>query len=196
MYLESSMSTSSMIDNCLVKKVHHRFQCSMTEHYRSHLDGTNINKTSMLTTDYLNHFSGVLMLLEMLPTDPDGLAEDVLSWAPMSYEEHFEVTGFPDSELAVKAYEHAPLDVRAAFDSLIDEMNDRFVAVLDEVRSSVQEKRPEELSQFCQDVTPQLHEMISKAATIVNDGLSNVVDIKAPVSEPKDAQLEVDALFD
>lgn len=196
MFIESSMSTSSMIDNCLVQKVHRKFQSSMTEHYRSHLDGTNINKTSMLTTDYLNHFSGVLMLLEMLPTDPEGLSDEVLSWQPMSYEKHFEVTGFPERELAVKAYEHAPINVREAFDDVIDEMNDRFVAVLDEVRFAVREKRPAELAQFCQDVTPQMHELISQAAMIVNEGITNVVDINAREGSQKDTQEEIDALFD
>jgi hypothetical protein len=185
-----------MIDNCLVQKVHRKFQSSMTEHYRSHLDGTNINKTSMLTTDYLNHFSGVLMLLEMLPSDPEGLSEEVLNWSPITYEEHFEETGFPDRELAVKAYEHAPIDVREAFDDVIDEMNDRFLAVLNEVRGAVSEKRPEELAQFCQDVAPQMHELISQAATIVNEGITNVIDINAREGGQKDAQEEIDALFD
>ncbi len=195
MYYESSASVSSMSDSSLVKTVHRKFQSSMTEHYRSHLDGTNINTNSMLTTVYLNHFSGVLMLLEMLPGDP-GVSEDVLSWQPISYEEHFDVTGFPESELAKKAYEHAPHDIRAAFDEVIDELNDRLTAVLDEVRRKVDAKQTEALARLCEELAPSIHELIAEAATIVNHGRNNVVDMHSAGAEKVPAQVEIDALFD
>jgi len=187
-----------MTDNGLAKVVQRNFQSSMTEHYRSHLDGTNINKTSMLTTDYLNHFSGVLMLIEMLPVDPEGLAEDVLEWSPMTYEEHFEVTGFRDKELAIKAYEHAPSDVRAAFDEVVNQLNDTLVDVLERVQTSVETKETEQLSQFCSEITPGVRDLISKAADIVNDGTTNVVELAQASDEvmAEDAQHEIDALFD
>lgn len=196
MYYESGVSMSSMSDSGLVKTVHRKFQSSMTEHYRSHLDGTNINTNSMLTTDYLNHFSGVLMLLEMLPADLDGVSEDVLSWQPVSYEEHFDVTGFPDSELAKKAYEHAPRDVRDAFDQVIDELNSRLTDVLDEVRRKVEARQTEALARLCEELTPSLHELIAEAATIVNHGKSNVVDLHSANDEKVAPQAEIDALFD
>lgn len=188
---------STMTDNGLVQAVHRNFESSLTEHYRSHLDGTNINKTSMLTTDYLNHFSGVLMLIEMLPMDPECFAEDVLSWSPMSYEEHFEVTGFRDKDLAIKAYQHAPLDVRSAFDEVVDQLNNTLVDVLDRVRQSVDKKQTEELASFCSEITPGVRELISQAADIVNDGTSNVVELSAAINHDVSdtAQDEIDALF-
>lgn len=187
-----------MTDNGLAQVVQRNFQSSMTEHYRSHLDGTNINKTSMLTTDYLNHFSGVLMLIEMLPVDPEGLAEDVLEWSPMTYEEHFEVTGFRDKELAIKAYEHAPRDIRSAFDDVVNQLNDTLVDVLERVQHSVETKQTENLSQFCSEITPGVRDLIGKAADIVNDGTTNVVELAQACEEQMsdDAQNEIDALFD
>lgn len=169
----------------------------MTEHYRSHLDGTNINTTSMLTTDYLNHFSGVLMLIEMLPADLE-IAEDVLEWSPLSYEEHFEVTGFRDKELAVKAYEHAPYDVRVAFDGVIDQLNGTLVDLLDGIKTSMENKKTAELVEFCERVTPEVRDLIAKAADIVNVGATNVVDLSTVRDEvvAEDAQHEIDALFD
>lgn len=187
-----------MTDKGFAVAVQRNFQSSMTEHYRSHLDGTNINKTSMLTTDYLNHFSGVLMLIEMLPVDPEGLAEDVLCWSPMTYEQHFEVTGFRDKELAIKAYEHAPKDVRLAFDEVVNQLNDTLVDVLGRVQSSVDNKETTELAHFCSEITPGVRDLISKAADIVNDGTSNVVELVASADDEfvDDMQGEIDALFD
>lgn len=189
---------SKMTDSGLAKAVQRNFQSSMTEHYRSHLDGTNINKTSMLTTDYLNHFSGVLMLIEMLPADPEGFAADVLEWSPMTYEEHFEVTGFRDKELAIKAYEHAPSDVRSAFDEVVNQLNDTLVDVLNKVQTSVETKQTEELAHFCSEITPGVRDLIGKAADIVNDGTTNVVELAMAAEEElvDDVQNEIDALFD
>lgn len=187
-----------MIDHGLVRAVHNKFQTSMTEHYRSHLDGTNINKTSMLTTDYLNHFSGVLMLMEMLPSDPEGLAGEVLEWSPLSYTEHFEVTGFRDKELAVKAYEHAPFDVRKAFDKVIKELNETMVDTLRSIEQAMERGESSALSETCQTATPLVRELIDQAADIVNRGASNVVEISSVVDPaPREvAQDEIDALFD
>lgn len=187
-----------MTDNGLAKAVQHKFQSSMTEHYRSHLDGTNINKKSMLTTDYLNHFSGVLMLIEMLPMDPETFAPDVLEWSPMTYEEHFEVTGFRDKELAVKAYEHAPLDVRAEFDGVVDQLNTTLVGMLDEIKVSMKTQENEKLVHYCEQVTPDVRDLIAKAADIINEGTSNVVELSSVLDEDSSevAQDEIDALFD
>ncbi len=170
----------------------------MTEHYRSHLDGTNINKTSMLTTDYLNHFSGVLMLIEMLPADPLGMAPDVLEWSPISYSDHFDVSGFRDKELAVKAYEHAPYDVRVAFDKVIDDLNSTLVQALREIDAGVKADDTESLATYCSQVTPEVRDLISRAADIVNDGATNVVELSSVIEEQplEDVQGEIDALFD
>lgn len=187
-----------MIDHGFAETVQKKFQSSMTEHYRSHLDGTNINKTSMLTTDYLNHFSGVLMLMEMLPSAPAEFAEDVLAWSPLSYVEHFEVTGFRDKELAVRAYEHAPYDVRVAFDKVIDDLNSTLVDVLGAIETSMQARETAGLAELCARVTPEVRALINKAADIINQGASNVVALHQDETEncAEDAQEEIDALFD
>lgn len=78
------------------------------------LAAANINPVSGLATDYLNHFNEPAMLLQMVADCPD-LAEEILTWEPRSYAEHFEHTGFRDKELAIAAYEAADPLVRLAF---------------------------------------------------------------------------------
>jgi hypothetical protein len=50
--------------------------------------GPNINPVTGLSTDYLNHFTEAIMLLELLPAVPDCVA-DFLAWEPKDYREHF-----------------------------------------------------------------------------------------------------------
>ena len=50
--------------------------------------GPNINPVTGLSTDYLNHFTEAIMLLELLPADPDCVA-DFLEWEPKDYRAHF-----------------------------------------------------------------------------------------------------------
>ena len=40
---------------------------------RERIRGTNVNPRTLLATDYLNHFNEVLMLIELVPDDPERL---------------------------------------------------------------------------------------------------------------------------
>src|SRR3954467_14695886 len=70
------------------------------------LRAANINPTTGLATDYLNHFNEAIMLLEMIPDMPDCF-QDFLDWKPLSYREHFTASNFKARDLAITAYEAA-----------------------------------------------------------------------------------------
>jgi hypothetical protein len=55
-------------------------------------------------------------LLEAASSQPQGSADDLLSWRPVSYEEHFANSDFRDKALAIAAYRKAPTSGRALFD--------------------------------------------------------------------------------
>ncbi len=84
--------------------------------------GTMISPSTMLATDYLNHFNEVLMLLQMVPDMPDML-EDCKEWQPKSYPQHFLDSGLKDGVLAAEAYEHAPAAFKLPFEATITQMN-------------------------------------------------------------------------
>lgn len=86
------------------------------------LAAANINPDSFLATDYLNHYNEIVMLLEMVPDMPE-LLEDAAEWAPKSYPQHFEDSGFQAKDLAIKAYRLAPCTYRNAFEAICDEMD-------------------------------------------------------------------------
>ena len=93
------------------------------------LEPANINPASFLATDYLNHFNEMLMMLEMLPDMPD-ILEDLDNWAPKSYPEHFEESGFAHKELAIEAYEIAPIEIKAPFDETINSLDELITTTL------------------------------------------------------------------
>ena len=90
--------------------------------WQKKVEGTNISSTTLLATDYLNHFNEIVMLLEMVPDMPD-MIEDCKEWAPKSYQEHFRESAFSDRELAIEAYEHVPAKFRQPFEETIEHLN-------------------------------------------------------------------------
>lgn len=87
----------------------------------------NVNPDTGLATDYLNHFNEVVMALDLLADMPD-LRDDVLAWAPATYREHFERSGFRSRAIAIAAYASAPAEVRLAFDATVAAIDARLIA--------------------------------------------------------------------
>ena len=88
------------------------------------LAAANINPSSYLATDYLNHFNEVVMLMEMVPDMPD-MAADVMDWEPLGYAEHFERSVFKEKALAIAAYRAAPRASRAGLEAIVAELDAR-----------------------------------------------------------------------
>jgi hypothetical protein len=103
------------------------------------LEAANINPRSGLATDYLNHFNEPVMLLEMIAAMPDE-AEDFLAWKPLSYQDHFKASGFKARELAIEAYEAAPLEFREPFDETVASMMTILVALQEGLQSVTREE--------------------------------------------------------
>jgi len=172
------------------------YRDAIFEHIRAHTVGTNINPTTLLTTDYLNHFNEVVMLLEMLPAAPGELAADLSKWSPMSYEEHFDESGFRDKALAVAAYENAPVQVREAFDLAVADLDQEMVLALQEVEKLVDTGNIDALQSLCGKCVPELQSLIMHVAAIVNGGPDEAAEVEADAHAGDEAQAAVDALFD
>ena len=85
----------------------------------------NVNPTTGLASDYLNHYADLTMLFEMLSSMPDCI-DGIREWRPVDYTDHFERSGLKYSKQILLAYEDAPHvdknalnEVRAHYDPLI-----------------------------------------------------------------------------
>ncbi len=164
------------------------------------LDGSNINKETLLTTDYLNHFSAMFMLLEMLPVDPLAFAVDILTWEPKTYAEHMTESGFRESQLAIVCYEYSDPQVRQAFDKIIAQLEDQTKLVIERLTAALDHERFDQIQELCSDAVPQMRQLVEHAASIVNGDKELIAGICAEelVDEEQQtsSQDDIDALFD
>ena len=84
--------------------------------------GPKINPLTGLSTDYLNHFTEAVMVLEMVGTMPECL-EDLLAWQPKTYAEHFAASRFSNRDAIVDAYHATDPAMRAALDCTAELLN-------------------------------------------------------------------------
>lgn len=136
--------------------------------------GTNINETTFLATDYLNHFNEVIMLLDMIPEMPDCL-EDAKQWRPRSYAAHFQESCFRDKDLAIFAYENAPPRFRAPFDSAVETMNGLVEDGLSQIEAALAGGDPERVRPVVESVCDSLRRFVDLASAIIH-GQDSTVD--------------------
>lgn len=152
------------------------------------LEQANINPQTGLATDYLNHFNEVMMLLEMLPAMPD-CAEDVLEWAPLDYEGHFENSSFKDKKLAILAYHAAPGFLREHLESRVAKIN----ALVGRIQSQLRQAPDPAMiaAEVADFAANEIKPLISQASGVIHGH----VKPEADQLEGDAAQAEIDALF-
>ena len=169
------------------------FRVAMIGHFRSHIPGTNINESTLLASDYLNHFHELVMLFEAIASEPQDFTRDLLSWRPLTYEEHFAESGFRDKNLAIAAYRRAPPRIRARFDEAVARLHGEAVTLIAEVAAELG-GNGKVLSQSCAHAAQRMKLLIDEANVIANG--ENVP--QRPDSESAGdvgGQAAIDALF-
>jgi hypothetical protein len=145
--------------------------------------GSNVNETSLLATDYLNHINEIVMLLEIVPDAPECL-DDCKEWQPLDYTEHFKNSGIADRELAIEAYPFSPPQFKEPFDRLVREMNrlvDISIKRLDLILAAGNEDQARHVAARA---SQNLQDLIGQASAVIH-GEDHVVD-----------QAQIDALMD
>ena len=97
--------------------------------------GSIINPGTGLSTDYLNHFTEAIMLLEILPTVPDCL-DDILAWEPRDYREHFAFSHFSNRDAVIAAYEATDPELSRSLDILADVVNTLLLATREAIAAN------------------------------------------------------------
>lgn len=131
------------------------------------VEGSNINPTTLLATDYLNHINEIVMLIEMVPDMPEML-DECREWQPKSYKEHFRDSGFSDTDLAIAAYDHVPDEYRQPFEATIAQINDLVSRTLDELADSVENDDPDKLRVKTDNRLNALRELVQTAISIIH----------------------------
>ena len=149
------------------------------------LADANINRATGLATDYLNHFNGAIMLLEMLSDCPECL-DDFLGWRPMSYREHFMASRFKGRDIVIAAYDAADPNLRNCLDTLAGTMT----AVLEATRAAMRADMPREAATVLANrAAAWLRPLVARAGAVING------QTDAGMSEPIMPQAVVDGLM-
>jgi hypothetical protein len=124
----------------------------------------NINPSTGLATDYLNHFNEAIMLLEMMASCPE-CGDDFRAWRPMSYREHFAQPHYKHRAVAIAAYDDADPTARQYLDILSDAMTD----VLEATRKALAADLPPKAAvQLAQRTAAWLRPLVARAAAVIN----------------------------
>ncbi len=129
--------------------------------------GKNINETSLLATDYLNHFNEIIMIIEMIPSMPECM-EDAQDWRPKSYVDHFQDSVFADRDLAILAYENAPPRFREPFDSAVATMDALVARGLEKIQAALETGNEDLIADTTATSTNNLRKFVDVASAIIH----------------------------
>ncbi len=146
--------------------------------------GPKINPATGLSTDYLNHFTEAVMVLEMARAMPECL-DDLRAWQPKSYMEHFAVSRFTNRNSIVAAYEAADPAVREALDRASEMLN----AMITRAREMVfQHTGTPEVEAITRRALERIRPLLARTAALINGTGNDAADRQGP-------QAAIDAMF-
>lgn len=170
----------------------------LTNTYRKLVRNTTINDTTLLSTDYLNHYNELVMLLEMVPDMPDML-EEVAAWEPKTYQEHFHDSVFQHKDLAIWAYENAPEEFRHPMDEQIARIDAQIEKGLPRLADLAKQGESALLANEAVELTRELRRDLDRLSAIINGNTAAAAEVAAEAEEESAVtmgQSDIDALFD
>jgi hypothetical protein len=141
-----------------------------------------------LSNDYLNHYSEVLMLIEMAGDDP-AIAADLADWQPVDYRTYFGASELRRAAAALAAYDALPDESRLAFEKLVAAMD----ALASMAVFALQPPTDPATAPVIVDATaPALRSLIARAGAFLNSG----GQMLPPDGEAGEAQLAIDRVLE
>lgn len=119
-----------------------------------------------LSNDYLNHYSEVLMLIEMAADDP-AIGADLAEWRPVGYRAYFASSELRRASAALAAYEALPEMRRQAFERLVAAMDTLATMAIFALQPPI---AIESASVIVETTAPALRALIAKAGAFLNSG--------------------------
>ncbi|QCI79802.1 hypothetical protein E6W36_10400 [Hankyongella ginsenosidimutans] len=123
------------------------------------------------------------MTLDYAEEMPDAIMEFV-GWYPRTYQEHFQASGFRDSDLLIAAFELTPPIIRSRFNALVRELNIIVLSGLTSLQSVLR-------------ADPQAP-VGPAAAVLAREMREHVMQLAALINGPRSAEQQstVDEIFD
>ena len=138
-----------------------------TEAMRRKVEGSNIDPTTLLATDYLNHFNEIVMLLEMIADMPE-ILDDVKEWQPKTYKNHFRDSTIAEKDLAIEAYDHVPAVYREPFEQTIEQINLMIPPTVERLEKNLADGEMEVLKANAHTLSQLIQRLMDIASAIIH----------------------------
>lgn len=144
-----------------------RYAKALREHYSAHAGETIVNERSLLSSEFLEQYAALVMLLERFPAAPGMLAGELSRWRPRSYEDYFRGVVLRDGQFAISAFASASAGLRRRFLSTVARLDDESLAAIEAVIDLARKGRPDLLPGLCRARAHALRLRIKEAAQLV-----------------------------
>jgi hypothetical protein len=122
-----------------------------------------------LSTDYLNHYSEILMLIEMAAFD-DAVVEEISAWKPVGYRDYFLRSPLRRAGSAIGAYDLLPHEQRVAFEQIIEALDKLALAAILALQPPC---HPRNVVLIGEVIGPAIRRQIDRAAAFLNSGVAS-----------------------
>jgi hypothetical protein len=119
-----------------------------------------------LSTDYLNHYSEILMLIEMASFD-EAIVAEIAAWQPIGYRDYFVKSPLRRAATALSAYNALPSDRRTAFEQTLQVLDKLTLAAILALQPPC---HPQNLILIGEVIGPAIRRLIDRAAAFLNSG--------------------------
>jgi len=134
---------------------------------REKIKGSNIDETTLLATDYLNHFNEIVMLLEMIPDMPDML-DEIKEWQPKSYRDHFRDSTIAEKDLAIEAYDFVPAIYREPFEQTVEQIDSMIASTVQRLEKNIADGDTDVLRANVQNLSRLIQRLMDMASAIMH----------------------------
>ena len=156
-----------------------RYVKALHGQYSKHADTTLVNARSLLSSEFLEQYAALVMLLERFPAAPGALASGLSRWRPRSYEDYFRSAGLHDGPFAIAAFTNAPDNIRRPFLCAVAKLDDESLGAVEAVSQVARRGRADLLPSLCEERAMRLRARINDVAEIIA-AISTSARLRAP----------------
>jgi len=159
---------------------------------RQKVVGTTINDVTLLSTDFCNHLGEVVMMISMTADMPE-LIDDVKSWQPKSYADHFDGSGLSIGPLAIECYGACEAIYREPFDREVQAFDALVASGSVELIKATETSDAEFIAFSANGLSKDLQDIIDRIAAIANGAILDAAE--ADDEKGSLNQDDIDAMF-
>jgi hypothetical protein len=125
-----------------------------------------VNPASLLSSEFLEQYGALVMLLERFSASPKTLSEHLFAWHPRRYEDYFHNAGLRDGPLAITAFANSPAAIREALMRAVVYLDEEAFSAIEAVRSALQ-GRIDKVPAICHERAATLRQRLEDVNALI-----------------------------